>query len=139
MAMHNRESDDHDELSEMNLTPFIDVILVLLIIFMIAAQASTVSQSVTLPGSTAARLSPPKKPYLVAIHADGKVTLNDQPVAPGALAGSLTAAGAGPRDRVLLLGDQSISYKKLMSTLDSLRAGGFTQVGLVGVENGSTQ
>jgi biopolymer transport protein ExbD len=136
MAISHREHDDEDELSEMNLTPFIDVILVLLIIFMIAAQATPVSQSVTLPGSKAEQLVPPKKPFVLAIRTDGQMTLNDRPLDQGKLGPALAAAGATPQDRILLMGDKAISYDRLMAALDGLRAGGYTKIGLVGVNDG---
>ena len=136
MAMSHRELDDEDELSEINLTPFIDVILVLLIIFMIAAQASTVSQSVTLPGSKAEQLTPAKKPFVLTVRVDGGLSLNDKPLGQNNLGAALAVAGANPQDRVLLAGDKAISYERLMATLDALRSAGYTKIGLVGMNEG---
>jgi biopolymer transport protein ExbD len=139
MMHRSAEVEEHDELNEMNLTPFIDVMLVLLIIFMIAAQDSAVSQPVTLPGSTAERLVVPGKPCVVAVKADGTLLVNDQAVGQARLGQVLAAAGASPQDRILLLGDKAVSYERLMNALDGLRAAGYLHVGLVGMDQGEAK
>ncbi|GAA0555090.1 biopolymer transport protein ExbD [Rhizomicrobium palustre] len=136
MAMPSKAHEEDGELSEMNLTPFIDVILVLLIIFMIAAHSSAVSQTVDLPGSRAAPLAVTKPPVVLTIRADKSILLNDHPIGSTGLAVALARAGTDPKDRVLLAGDKAVSYDKLMEVLDDLRAGGYTHIGLVGVERG---
>lgn len=134
MGMHQRADEDLDEISEINLTPFIDVILVMLIIFMIAAQTSAVSQSVDLPGSRAEPLPQERKPITVTVRADQSFAIDDKPVAADRLGPTLVAGGAKPDDRILLLGDRALPYEGVMHALDTLRAAGFTRIALVGRE-----
>ncbi|MGN7998909.1 ExbD/TolR family protein [Sphingomonas sp. 22176] len=132
MAISPKLNDELTECSEINLTPFIDVILVLLIIFMIAAQASSVSQSVDLPSSAAKPLEPQDKPIVVTLRPDRSLQVDDRPVSRDRLHDALLRAGAKPDDRVLLLADRTMTYEGVMDTLDDLRDAGFTHVALVG-------
>ncbi len=134
MAMSQRSPDDLEESSEINLTPFIDVILVILIIFMIAAQASSVSQQVDLPASKAQTRPAPERPLIVVVQADGSYTVNKRAVRAGDLGSSLKAAGANPEDRILLMADRQMAYEGVMDALDALRDAGFSHVGLVARE-----
>lgn len=134
MAMSQRSPEELEESSEINLTPFIDVILVLLIIFMIAAQASSVSQQVDLPASKAQSRPLTEHPVIVTVQAGGTYTVNERQVAPADLAASLKAAGATPDDRILLIADRKMAYEGVMGALDALRDAGFSHVGLVARE-----
>jgi biopolymer transport protein ExbD len=130
-----RLSDDEDELSEINVTPFIDVMLVLLIVFMVAAPLSTVDVAVNLPGSTAPATDRPQDPLWLTFTAERDLLLDETPVSPDALAAALDAQTQGNRDTpVFLRADRSVDYGALMAVLDALRSAGYLKVALVGLE-----
>lgn len=128
-------ADDDQELSEINVTPFIDVMLVLLIVFMVAAPLSTVDVQVNLPSSTAPPTERPKDPIWLTLTADLLVLLEETPVLAVDLAKTLDQRSAEQRDtQVFLRADQSVDYGALMQLLDQLRAAGYLKVALVGLE-----
>jgi len=132
--------DDPDELSEINVTPFIDVMLVLLIVFMVAAPLSTVDVPVDLPASQAAPSLRPEDPLWLSVSVDGAVTLGSIPVTLDNLAVALDAATGGARDTVVYLrADQGFAYGRLMGVLDALRSAGYVKVALVGLEKQGSQ
>ena len=127
--------DDGAELHEINVTPFIDVMLVLLIIFMVAAPLSTVDIAVDLPVSTARPQPRPERPLFLTIKADNSLNLGNDPVAAGQLAAALDAATAQDRDkRIFLRADKSVPYGELTRVMNLLRAAGYLKVALVGLE-----
>jgi biopolymer transport protein ExbD len=136
MAMRMGDGgDDLAETHEINVTPFIDVMLVLLIIFMVAAPLATVDVPVELPSAATARQPRPDKPIFLTLKADGGLAVNDAPTAPGALAAGLDAAsGADRTQRIFLRGDKAVSYEALMHAMDALRAAGYLKVALVALE-----
>ncbi|MCB1362676.1 MAG: protein TolR [Rhodobacteraceae bacterium] len=120
-------------MSEINITPFVDVMLVLLIIFMVAAPLLTVGVPVELP-KTAANALPgdQEEPLTVTITAAGEVQIMTTPVARDQLVGKLRAIAAEREtDRVFLRADGAISYEVVMQVMGALSAGGFSNVGLV--------
>ncbi len=130
-----RLDDGDEELSEINVTPFIDVILVLLIVFMVAAPLSTVDVAVNLPGSSAPVADRPADPLWLTFTADRALLLDETPVAAAALGAALDARSGGNRDTaVYLRADRSVDYGALMGVLDALRGAGYLKVALVGLE-----
>jgi len=127
--------DEFAETHEINVTPFIDVILVLLIIFMIAAPLATVDLPVDLPSSTAERQSRPDQPIFLTVKADLSLAVGDDAVSRDALAAALDAASRGHRDeRIFLRADRAVSYGDIMQVMNALRAAGYLKVALVGLE-----
>jgi biopolymer transport protein ExbD len=127
--------DSLGELHEINVTPFIDVMLVLLIIFMIAAPLATVDISVDLPSSTAERQPRPDKPLFVTLKSDLTVTLGNDTVRRDGIGAALDGATSGDKEqRVFLRADKSVPYGELMALMNDLRAAGYLHVALVGLE-----
>ena len=129
--------DDADfaETHEINVTPFIDVILVLLIIFMVAAPLSTVDLPIDLPSSTATPQKKPDKPTYVSIKPDLAVAIGENPVKRTDLVPALDAMAGGGKDRFIFLrADRSVPYGEMMDVLEILRAGGYSKIKLVTLE-----
>jgi len=129
------DSDELAEAHEINVTPFIDVMLVLLIIFMVAAPLATVDLPVNLPSSTTQPQPRPDKPIFVTFKADRTVAIGDQPVALEGIAAALDAASGHDREqRVYLRADRALRYGEVMEMMNTLRAAGYTKVALVALE-----
>ncbi len=129
------DSDDLDVLHEINVTPFIDVMLVLLIIFMVAAPLATVDIGVNLPASTAPEQPRPDKPVFVTIKPDATIAIGETIVPRDELPGALDAATNNRKDETIFVrGDKSISYGVLMEVMNALRDAGYLKLALVGLE-----
>jgi biopolymer transport protein ExbD len=129
------DGDDFAETHEINVTPFIDVILVLLIIFMIAAPLATVDVPVDLPSSNTQPQQRPDKPVFLTIKADRTLAIGDDPVPRETLAATLETAAHGNHDeRIFLRADRAVTYGDVMEVMNALRSAGFLKVALVGLE-----
>ncbi|GGC43277.1 TonB system transport protein ExbD [Novosphingobium marinum] len=134
------DSEDLAVAHEINVTPFIDVMLVLLIIFMVAAPLATVDTRVDLPISNARPAPRPEQLVYLSIQANGSMTLNDEEVSAQALGAAVAeATGKDREQRVFLRADKTITYDTIMSAMNALRAAGYLRVALVGAEAGQAQ
>src|ERR1700709_1950132 len=123
------DDDDFAETHEINVTPFIDVILVLLIIFMVAAPLSTVDLPIDLPSSTATPQKKPDKPTYVSIKPDLAVAIGETVVKRVDLVRSLDAMAAARKDKFIFLrADRAVPYGELMDVADSLCACGYSKL-----------
>ena len=129
--------DELDEAHEINVTPFIDVMLVLLIIFMVAAPLATVDLPVDLPQASAAPQPRPDKPVFLTVKADHTLAVGETVVNEDALGPALDQASGGDKEmRVFLRADRTIDYGELMDVMSALRRSGYLKVALVGLDAG---
>lgn len=136
MAANLQHDDELQENHEINVTPFIDVMLVLLIIFMVAAPLATVDVKVDLPASTAESQPKPDKPLYLTIKADHTLALGNDAITHEGLAAALSAASEGNTEkRVFLRADKTVDYDTLMQTMNKLREAGYLKVALVALED----
>jgi biopolymer transport protein ExbD len=136
MAFSLRHGDEEfDEAHEINVTPFIDVMLVLLIIFMVAAPLATVDVAVDLPVSTAQPEPRPPKPLFLTIKADHNLALGEATVSKAEIVAALdTATGKDKDQRIFLRADKQVDYGELMDVMNILRDANYLKIGLVGLE-----
>ena len=127
------DSDDEQSMADINVTPLVDVMLVLLIIFMITAPMLHQGVEVALPQAEAASLPQRSQdPLIVSINREGLVYLQDQPVHQSQLVERLSLLlEARGEDTVFLKGDREVSYGRIMEVLDLLNQGGIVNVGMV--------
>lgn len=119
-------------MSEINVTPFVDVMLVLLIVFMVTAPLLTVGVPVDLPKTRAQVLGQDREPLSVTIKRDGQIFLQNSPIAEDDLVARLTAiSGNGYDQRIFVRGDKSVDYGRVMEVMALISAAGFTHIGLV--------
>lgn len=131
----NDDSVGDGEMHEINVTPFIDVMLVLLIIFMVAAPLATVDVRVNLPASTSAPQPRPEKPVYLSIKEDKQIYIGNDAVTKETLVNALTAQTEGNKDTTIFFqADKSVDYATLMSVMDQLREAGYLKIGLMGME-----
>jgi biopolymer transport protein TolR len=119
-------------MSEINVTPFVDVMLVLLIVFMVTAPLLTVGVPVDLPQTRAKSLGEDREPLAVSIDNGGKIFLQNTPIAEEDLVPKLMAiSNNGYNQRIFVRGDKSVDYGKVMEVMGLLNSAGFTRIGLV--------
>jgi biopolymer transport protein ExbD len=130
-----KRDEEYAETHEINVTPFIDVMLVLLIIFMVAAPLATVDVPVNLPSASAEPPPRPDKPIFVTFKADHSLAVGDEAITRENLAAALDAATRSDRtQRVLLRADQALPYGAVMELMNLLRNSGYGKVALVALE-----
>lgn len=126
---------DLEENSEINVTPFIDVMLVLLIIFMVAAPLATVDMKVDLPQSAAQPAKRDDKPVFVTLKADLSLALgNEETARENFVAGLNRITEGNTQTRILLRADKAVDYGELMAVMNLIQRAGYTKIGLVGLE-----
>jgi biopolymer transport protein TolR len=119
-------------MSEINVTPFVDVMLVLLIVFMVTAPLLTVGVPVDLPKTKAQALSQDREPLTVSLRRDGSIFLQNTRVAEDDLVPKLAAIAANGYDqRIFVRGDKAVDYGRVMEVMAQISAAGFTHIGLV--------
>jgi biopolymer transport protein ExbD len=134
-ARLDQDEDSLSELHEINVTPFIDVMLVLLIIFMVAAPLATVDIAVNLPASTAEPQPRPEKPVFLTVKADATLAIGEITISRDSLGGALNTATKGEKDtRIFLRADKTVPYGEMMEVMNLMRKAGFLKIALVGLE-----
>jgi len=124
--------DSYKPLAEINVTPMVDVMLVLLIIFMVTAPLLTVGVPLNLPKSSAAQLTQPKEPIVLSIDKEGSTFISNEPVPAADLKDRLAKLAAEDTGRIIYVrGDRTISYAQLMDALGLVNSAGFTKVSLI--------
>jgi biopolymer transport protein TolR len=132
MRENGRRRRRRRPMAEINVTPFVDVMLVLLIVFMVTAPLLTVGVPVNLPKTKAQALSQEREPLSVTIRRDGRIYLQNVPIAQDDLVPRLQAiAQNGYDERIFVRGDKSVDYGRVMEVMGLLNAAGFTHIGLV--------
>ena len=127
---HRRRT--YKPLSEINVTPFVDVMLVLLIVFMVTAPLLTVGVPVDLPKTEAKAIAEPEEPLVISVNAEGLVFIQDTEVEIENLVPRLRAITENKSDtRIYLRGDRSINYGRVMEVMGTVNVAGFTRVALV--------
>ena len=122
----------HSPMHEINVTPFVDVMLVLLIVFMVTAPLLTVGVPIELPESRGQQLQTNKEPLTISVQKDGKVYIQETEVQLTDLATRLRAiAKSGYEETIFVRGDKGIDYGTVMKVMSRIKAGGFTKVSLV--------
>lgn len=119
-------------MSEINVTPFVDVMLVLLIVFMVTAPLLTVGVSVELPKTKASTIVGDDEPLAVSIDAEGQIFIQDTKIGLAGLVPRLLAiTGNNPDIRIFVRGDKAISYGRVMEVMGTVNAAGFRKVALI--------
>ena len=142
MGMQLKEGggDDLAENSEINVTPFIDVMLVLLIIFMVAAPLATVDIKLDLPASSATPAKRPDKPVYLSIKEDNSLYVGNEQTSLEQLGTALDLVTGGDKGTTIFVrGDTALEYGNLMGIIDGLRGSGYLKIGLVGLETVGAQ
>lgn len=132
-----RGNRKHRPIADINMTPFIDVMLVLLIIFMVSAPLLTTGVQLDLPQTGAAALNVEKQPLVISIKSDGKIYLMETETTVQELMPKLQAvAKAGTEERIFVRGDKSIAYGRVAEVMAALSSAGYKKVALVNAPDG---
>jgi len=131
---HRRRGRHHGLLSEINVTPFVDVMLVLLIIFMVAAPMLTSTVPIDLPEANAASTAAETKPIEVSVNRAGEIWIGDETYPIAEIAPKLAAvAKTGYDERILIKGDKTADYGTVMKVMAEIHSAGYKNIGLVGL------
>ena len=131
---HRRRGRHHGLMSEINVTPFVDVMLVLLIIFMVAAPLLTSSVPIDLPEAGAPAAATDTKPIEVSVNKAGEIWIGDEPYEITELTGKLQAiAKLDIEKRILIKGDRTADYGTVMKVMAEIHSAGYKNIGLVGL------
>lgn len=140
MNTRGRRQGRYRPLAEINVTPLVDVMLVLLIIFMVTAPLMTSGVSVDLPKTNAQPLNSDSEPLTVSIKADGAIFLQEQPVDVSELVAKLQAVAKNNADRrIFVRGDKDLAYGRIMEVMGTITQGGFTKVALLAEQTAAPQ
>ena len=135
-----RRTSGHVPMAEINVTPFVDVMLVLLIMFMVAAPLLTVGVPIELPETKAKPLQGDSEPLTVTVQPDGKVYLQETEIELDTLVPKLQAiAKNGFEERIFVRGDKAVGYGKVMRVMGVLNKAGFKRIGLVTAPDDGTK
>jgi biopolymer transport protein TolR len=130
----NGQTARYQPMSEINVTPFVDVMLVLLVVFMITAPLLTVGVEIDLPKAESEALSGDDEPLTVSIDAEGQLFLQETQIEIDELGPKLIAiTGENPEARIFIRGDQAIDYGRVMQVMSTINMAGFTKVALITV------
>jgi len=140
VALRDNEDDDLADTHEINVTPFIDIMLVLLIVFMIAAPLATVDIPVDLPKASAPPQPRDPEPVYVTLAKDLTVSVGDEPAARDAIAAALDRVTTANREtRIYLRADKEVAYGDVMGLMNTLRDAGYLKLALVGLDDGKAR
>ena len=127
-----RKAGRYRPLSEINVTPFVDVMLVLLIVFMVTAPLLTVGVPVDLPKTQAQSIADPDEPLVISVNSEGTIYIQDSPVDIGQLVPRLRAiTESKPDTRIFVRGDRAIAYGRIMQVMGTVNTAGFQRVALI--------
>ncbi len=136
--LQGRGRGRYKPLAEINVTPLVDVMLVLLIIFMVAAPLMTSGVNVDLPKASANPISQDSEPLTVSVNAEGKIFLQENALPLTDLAAKLAAIADGKMDRrIFVRGDKALTYGRIMEVMATITQGGFTKVALLAEQAGA--
>jgi len=132
MYYHTSKNKKNKMISQINVTPFVDVMLVLLIVFMITAPLLTVGVSVDLPKTKASQLNSKGDPIVVSIRENGELFIQERPIDTNQLLPRLRAISSGNKNlRIYVRGDKSVPYGIVLDTIAKIKSSGFKKVALV--------
>ena len=136
---HRRRGRHHGLMSEINVTPFVDVMLVLLIIFMVAAPLMTVGVPIDLPETQAKALNSETQPITISINETGQIHIQETEIPLEEVVAKLGAiAKAGYEERIYVRGDKTADYGTVMCVMARIQAAGYNKIGLVTLQEQET-
>ena len=122
----------YSQLSEINVTPFVDVMLVLLIVFMVAAPLMTVGVAIDLPQTQAQQMNTERQPITISVTELGAIFIGQEPIAEADLVARVAAAAVnGTEDRIYVRGDTTANYGAVMRVMGVLSGSGYSRIGLI--------